>query len=361
MTAFNRFADGLPDRLLDLDDVALLEELAAPTLVRVPGTGDERPRAIACLLHGDEDTGYRAVLKVLRRSRTYPFDLFAVIGNVRAALADGGFRHRFLDDQEDFNRVWGREPTTPQRLAADGMLAELREAKVGALVDVHNNSGTNPYYAIVTELREEPINLATLFTTTLLHWELGNGTMMEALGDLCPAIAVECGLPGRRDSLAFAVDGLRRFLGAPPSSETTLERDYDLYGDMRKVMVRPGVRFAFGGEVGDGVDFVVDQDADAHNFRPVPAGHVLGRVAPGTPTPLLVEGPAHEDITADHVAVVGDTVVLTRPTTPVMMTRTADAARKDCLFYLATPRTPEGARGAQVERRQASLSPRRET
>jgi hypothetical protein len=32
--------------------------------------------------------------------------------------------------------------------------------------------------------------------------------------------------------------------------------------------------------------------------------------------------------------------VVIRPTTPVMMTRTVEAARKDCLFYLATELPP---------------------
>ncbi len=334
---FNRFEDGLPDRLLDLDDIELLEELERPTLIRVPGTGELPPRGIATLLHGDEDTGYRAVMRVLRRRRTYPFDLFVIVGNVRAALAGDGFSHRFLDDQEDFNRIWGAEPTTRMRLAADGILAELREAKISAVVDIHNNSGINPFYAIVTRLEEPSLNLATLFTTTVLHWQLGVHTLMEALADVCPAVAVECGLPGRSDSLSFAVDGIRRFLGNPEIAAAELERDYDLYGDLRKVTIRPEVRFSFGGELSDEVDFVVDQDADAYNFETVPAGHVIGRIPPGSSVPLQVGGIGGEDVTDQFVDVHDGQVVITREITPVMMTRTAAAARKDCLFYIATP------------------------
>lgn len=336
---YNRFDEGLPDRLLELDDIELLEELERPTLIRVPGTGELPPRGIATLLHGDEDTGYRAAMRVLRRKRSYPFDLFVIVGNVRAALAGGGFAHRFLDDQEDFNRIWGTEPTTRMRLAADGMLSDLREAKVSAMVDIHNNSGTNPFYAIVTRLEEASLNLATIFTTTVLHWQLGVHTLMEALTDVCPAVAVECGLPGRPDSLSFAVDGIRRFLGTPEIADTELERDYDLYGDLRKVTVRPEVRFSFGGELSDEIDFVVEQDADAYNFETVPAGHVIGRVTPGSAVPLQVGGIGGEDVTDRFVTVRDDQVVITREITPVMMTRTADAARKDCLFYIATPET----------------------
>lgn len=345
MSHFNHLPDGLPDALLDLDDVALLEELERPTLIRVPGSGEQPPRAVATLLHGDEDTGYRAVMRILRRRPSLSFDLHVVVGNVRAALEDGGFSHRFLDDQEDFNRIWGADPTTRMRLAADGILTELREAKISSLVDIHNNTGTNPFYAIVTRLDPDSLTLATTFTTTVLHWDLGVGTLMEALDDLCPAIAVECGMAGRHDSLSFAVDGLRRHLAAGPPADEPIERDFDLLGDLRKVVVRPEVRFRFGGALGEDVDFVVEQDADAHNFRPVPAGHVLGRVPSREACPLLVAGPDGEDVTAEYVEVRDDGEVVTRvPFTPVMMTRTAEAARKDCLFYIAAEKDPPLAR-----------------
>lgn len=333
---FNHFPEGLPDGMLELDDLELLRELERPTLIRIPGTAHGPPRAVATLLHGDEDTGYRAMMRVLRRRRSYPFDLHVIVGNVRAALADGGFRHRYLDDQEDFNRIWGAEPTTRLRHAAHGILTELREAKVASVVDIHNNSGTNPYYAIVTRLRPDELNLATIFTTTVLHWDLGVGTLMEALDDVCPTIAVECGLPGRIDSLSFAVDGIRRYLGAPPLDDLVIERDYDLFGQLMKVVVRPEVRFSFGGELGEAVDFVVEQDADTYNFRSVPPGHVVGRVPPGSAVPLRVEGHGG-DVTDEYVTVDGDLVITTREITPVMMTRTAEAARKDCLFYIAAP------------------------
>jgi hypothetical protein len=343
-----RFPDGLPDDLLDLDEFALLRELGRPTLIRVPGTGQARARAIACLLHGDESTGFQAALRVLRRRRTYPFDLYVVIGNVRAALEPPGFAHRFLDDQEDFNRIWGLgAPTTMQRRAADELLEELRAADLESLVDIHNNTGDNPFYAIVTLGSPEVINLATLFTTTLLRWDLGVNTLMEAMHDRCPSIAVECGLPGRPESLAFAVDALRRYLGAEPLATNQVLRDHDLLGGLRKVTVRPEVRFRFGGGLDDEVDLVLDRDLDVFNFVEVPGGHALGRVHPGSALPVRATDADGRDVTDEHFEVAGDQVVMRIAATPVMMTRTVTAARKDCLFYLATelpsPWGPSGA------------------
>lgn len=337
----NWFPDGLPDDLHGLSPLALLERLERPTLIRVPGTGEQAPRAAATLLHGDESTGLMALQKILERRLTYRFDFYVVIGNVRAALADGGFRHRYLDDQEDFNRIWGLgDPTTHLRLAADGILQRLRDAQIESLIDIHNNSGNNPFYAIITRDRPVVVNTATFFTTTLLFWDMQAHTLMEALEDECAAIAVECGLPSRPESLAFAVDGLRRYLGAGPMKTTDVRRDYDLLGGIRKVTVRPEVAFRFGGELADDVDFVVDGEADVHNFVRVEPGHVLGHVLPGAAMPLMVIDHTGADVTGEHFDVDNGRVVIVKEATPVMMTRTEEAARKDCLFYLADELAP---------------------
>ena len=327
--------DGLPEALLEAEDLEVLRALGRPTLIRLPGSGQQPPRAISALLHGDEVTGLQAVLKILRRRRTYPFDLYVLLGNVPAALADHGFAHRYLDDQEDFNRVWGGSGDTPLRQAAAEILDRLRGCGLESLVDVHNNTGDNPFYAIVTRRRPEVLNLATLFTTTLLYWDLGANTLMEALEDECASIAVECGLPGRPESLAFAVDALRRYLGEPALRADRVVRDHELLGDLRKVVVREGVRFRFGGGVSDDIDLALAADADVHNFVEVPAGHTLGMVRPGAPVPVRATDATGTDVTDRYFAVRDGALVTTVAATPVMMTRTVEAARKDCLFYLA--------------------------
>ena len=338
---YRRFPDGLPDELLDADELELLRALERPTLIRVPGDGLQEPRAIAALLHGDESTGFQAVHQVLRRRRRYPFDLYVVIGNVQAALVAPGFAHRFLDDQEDMNRIWGLgEPTTTQRRAVDGILAELMSTGLESLVDIHNNTGDNPFYAVITQDRPDVINLASLFTTTMVRWDLEVHTLMEALHGTCASIAIECGLPGRPESLAFALDGLRRYLGAPPLRHDHITSDHDLLGGLRRVMIRPEVRFRFGGELTDDLDLVLVADGDVYNFAEVPAGHVLGQVHPHAALPVRVVDAFDQDVTEEHVMIEGDRLVLTEPTTPVMMTRTVEAARKDCLFYLATEVPP---------------------
>lgn len=331
-----RFPDGPPDGLLDLDERAFLRELGGPTWLRIPGTGELPARAVATLLHGDESTGVQALLRVLRRRRRYPFDLHVVVGNVEAALDGTGFARRYLPGQEDLNRVWRRDaPTSALRRAADGILDDLLARPLERLVDVHNTSGANPFYAIVPDTRPGTLNLASLFTTTVLRWDLEAHTLLEAVADRCTAVAVECGLPGRPDSLAFAIDALRRYLGDGPLETARLCRDVDLVGALRKVRVHPGAQLRFGGDLTSDLDLVVVPDADRFNFAEVPAGHTLGWVHPDRPLPVEVVDATGRDVTARELQVIEGELVTARPAVPVMMTRTVAAARTDCLTYLA--------------------------
>ncbi len=342
--------DGLPTELLAADERSLLRELGGPTLVRIPGGQDQAPRALSVLLHGDEPTGFQALLKVLRRSPVLPYDLYVFVGNVRAALASPGYAMRYLDDQEDLNRVWQAGPDPgPLREAALTAYDHLEAAGVSSLVDLHNTSGDTPYYAIMTQVSPGTINLASRFSSRLVHWELCQGALVERISTRCPAIAVECGLAGRRASFDFALDGVRRYLTPEPLVTDRVSADHDLLGGLHRVTVHPGARFRFGGELTDDLDLVIPTDADRSNFVEVAAGHVLGRVRTDGPLPVAVQAPDGRDATDEMLTVQDGDLRLRRAAIPVMMTRTVVAVRKDCLVYLAVdPTRPPAASNAAM-------------
>ncbi len=334
--------DGYDDLkpLLDGSDEDVLVTLAKPTLVRVPGT-DPRPRArlVSALLHGNEDSGYRAVLEVLRAGAHYPFDLWVFIGNVRAASHDGWFAHRYLDDQEDFNRTWGLgAPTTRMRRCADAVLDVLSEADLEAAVDIHNNTGVNPYYAVVPDPTDEALSLAAAVADTVLRWPLRAHTLMEALSPMCPAVSIECGLPGLPANHAYATAALRRFL-ALPAIHTDGAGPQRMFDMQHRVVVRQEVPFAFGGALTDELDLVLNVGIDAHNFGMLLADTNLGRVHPGAAMPLLSTDMRGRDTSDRFFAVRRDgALVVTEDVTPVMWTTTVQQTRRDCLCYFARRR-----------------------
>jgi hypothetical protein len=332
--------DSLEPALLRLDARELLQELARPTLARLPGTGSAAPRAVVVLQHGDEHTGIDALLEVLRTHPPLPFDLHVLFGNVTAALAPPGFAHRMLPGQPDMNRAWRADgsievPDDALSVATREALRRLRSLDLAAAVDLHNTTGANPFHAIVSRPDPVAIEVAALFTTMVVVWDQRKHTLMEALSDHCPTVAVECGLAGPPASHAFAVDGLRRFLGVHDPRTLRASTYVDVLGRMRRVEVEPGVRFRFGGELDPEVDLVIAPDADRRNGVHQRPGWTLGRYRTSAP-PLRVLDVDGADVTASMLAFDAGTIRVTAAVTPLMMTRTVAAAQADCLTYLLT-------------------------
>jgi hypothetical protein len=340
---FHRFTgyDELPDVLAGSDEDVLVALGGKPALLRIPGT-DARPRArfVSCLLHGNEDSGYRAVLELLRRKDAYPFDLWVFIGNTRAARQEGWFAHRYLDDQEDFNRVWGLgNPTTRMRRCADAVLAELAAQDLEGAIDLHNNTGDNPPYAVLPVRTPGHLRLAGLCADTGLLWPFRAHALMEALSPACPVVALECGRTGEERGTAYALAAIDRFLTSDLSPDARPNQPERLFELVARVTVRPEVRFAFGGVLSDGVDLVLAPGLDTANFGMLLADTHLGRVDPGTAMPLEAVTVDGADQSGRYFRVREDgCLVVTEDLTPAMMTTTVQQTRRDCLFYLTRRR-----------------------
>jgi hypothetical protein len=328
--------------LVEGSDTDVLTRLGGkPALLHLPGTGPGAAgpaRLVAVLLHGNEDSGFRALCSWLRDRPVVAQPMWLFIGNTRAATQNGWYADRYLDDQEDFNRVWGIEPaTTRMRLCAKEVLGLVTAAPLEAAIDVHNNTGDNPVYTIIPTPDAATEALAASLTGIGLLWGTQQHTLMQALEGICPAVAVECGLAGVDANVEIAREVIERFVAADGFAEgmtpaRMLEVRY-------RVEVRPEVTFRFGDEVaadvGEEVDFVIAPGLDAANFGNLPAGTVLGRTVAGGESPLVVLDDDGQDRTRALIQVNGDgAVTLTRAVIPAMMTRTAEQTRRDCLFYV---------------------------
>lgn len=332
-----RRIDGYEDLkpLLEGSDRDVLAALGDdPVLVRIPAASPgSRPRArlISCLLHGNEPSGFQATIELLRRGERFPFDLWVLFGNIRAATEGPLFGHRHLDDQEDLNRVWGvAVPSTEMQQTAAAILAELWSADLEAAIDLHNNTGRNPYYAILTRPTPAGQQLAAQCADTVLLWGQSMHTLMEALAPRCPAVSVECGAAHLADGREYAAAVVHRFL--------TAER-FDGRGPTRETRV---VQTAWRVTVEPEADLDLVPGLDVYNFGVLPAGQPIGRVRPGAPMPLRATAmsagavPLPHDVT-DHLfrlTADGD-VVVTTDVMPIMMTTSVQQARRDCLFYTA--------------------------
>lgn len=326
--------------LLGATPVDFLRNLGGPAVFRIPGRDRSRARGLSTLLHGNEPSGLRALHGWLSDGVVPSIDLVIFVGAVEAALEGSGFVHRTLPGRRDLNRCFQPPFEGGEGLLASQALRLLRESGCEALVDLHNNTGHNPAYGVVTRLDAARLNLTALFARRVVHSELRLGTLVEATAGDFPGIALECGRAGDPAADAVARAGLERYAALEHlERRRVLEPGLDVLEDPIRVCARAGVRLRFGERAAEDADLTLLGDIDRHNFEWLPPGVPVGFVGPGAGWPLEAFGADGEDVSRDLFALRDGLLETRRAGVPIMMTTDVAVARSDCLFYFARPRT----------------------
>jgi len=332
----------VPPALLAAEPAELARVLGGPTLIHLPGRRD-RPLFVSTLLHGNEDTSWLAARELLRRyrERELPRALSLFIGNVAAAAA--GVRR--LDGQLDYNRAWpgGEAAAGPECALMHAVVEEMRVCAPFASVDIHNNTGLNPHYACVNRLDQPFLQLATLFSRTVIYFLRPRGVQSLAFAGLCPAVTVECGKAGNPHNTAHALEYLEACLHlAEFHPHPVSPHDIDLYHTVATVKIREDVSFGFGAAEGE---LALGDDLDRFNFRDLVPGTVWGRQPSDRPLALAVTDEEGRDVSARYFRREADgRISLQVAATPSMLTLDRRVIRQDCLCYLME-RLPYGADG----------------
>lgn len=325
----------LPPALLSCDARRLGDVLPGPTLVHLPGRRPE-PLFVSALLHGNETSGLRAIqqLLVANAGRELPRALSIFFGNVEAAQA--GVRR--LDAQPDYNRVWpgGVLPEgDPQARAVQRLFGEvlesMRSRRVFASIDLHNTTGHNPYYCCVTALDVPHLQLASLFSRTVVHFRRPEGTQTSAFSKLCPSVACECGQASDPQGAVRAAEFVTAVLHlAEIPAHPVRSGDIHLFHTVATVRLRDGVSFSFDGSP---ATLRFGSELEWFNFRELEAGTVLARCADDAPACLDVRDEQDRDVGAQFLVHRNGRIELRRGVMPAMLTRDARAVRQDCLCY----------------------------
>ncbi len=321
----------LPAEFIDAQPEQLADLLGGPTLVHLRGRR-EHPLFVSVLLHGNETTGLLAVQALLQRyyDRELPRSLSLFIGNVDAAR-DG---LRRLAGQPDYNRVWpGTEcQDTPEKRMMTEVFDIMRERRPFASVDVHNNTGINPHYACINRIDHRYVQLASLFSRTLVYFTRPKGVQSLAFSEICPAVTVECGkvgqVAGEQHALEF-LDACLHLNELP--DQPVADQDVDVFHTVAIVRVPRSYSFGFGDTSAD-INFI--EDLDHLNFRELPAGSTLAYLNGVTDLPLEASDEQGNEVASRYFTVKDGLLQTARPLMPSMFTLDERVIRQDCLGYL---------------------------
>lgn len=334
---------------------AFLAGLGRPTLLRIPGRDRSRVRVVTTLLHGNEPSGLRALHAWLRSDPAPAVDVIAIIASVETAMHGDGFVHRALPGRRDLNRCFFGPADDPEGALAAAILEALRAAAPEAVIDIHNNTGHNPAYAVGPHAGERELALCAHFGDRFVHSTLRLGALVEATIGFAPSATIEVGRAGDPAADRTALVGLESYVAAEdPTAAPEGDRTMQVYQDPRRVSLRPGISLAFADAPVEGADLTIRADVERHNFVTVAAGEPIGWVRADVDRPLEVRCADGRDHTDDSFAISEGRLALRRGGVPIMVTTNAAVARSDCLFYLVQPvemetpkRRPEDAASSQ--------------
>jgi len=316
----------------------MLANLGGPGLVRVSGRDRGRCRVVVTLLHGNEPSGLYAVHSWLRSRQEPAVDAVFIIASVAAALHEPLFSHRMLPDGRDLNRCFHGPADDREGALAANILGEIERAGAECVIDIHNNTGHNPAYAVATRIGAAELRLASLFSQRFVHSDLRIGSLMEAV-PTAPCVTIECGKV--RDptaervaragiDLLFSIDHLE--------SIVTPWEQMEILESLVRVRALDGVRLAIGTQVNPEADLTISSDIDSLNFTTVAAGTRIGWVGKECRWPVEARDASGQDRSAELFVVERGALLSRASWIPIMMTTDPVIARQDCLFYVVKRR-----------------------
>jgi hypothetical protein len=262
-------------------------------------------------------------------------DTYLFLGAVEASRAGSGFSFRMLPGHRDLNRCFRAPFDGDDGQVAEQALTLLRQAHPEAVIDLHNNTGHNPAYAIGTRIEGARLGLCGLFSNRYIASALRLGTFMEAFDDLAPSLTIECGRAGDPAADATAHAGLLRLMRLPRVDSTFVGgMAVSILTNPVRVSLRAGLELAFDERPRPEADLTLDAEIDRHNFEFLPAGTRLGWIRAGCCWPLLAADAEGRDQSRELFAVEEGTLVARRSFIPIMMTTDVAVALADCLFYV---------------------------
>ncbi|MCZ0945316.1 MAG: peptidase M14, partial [Gammaproteobacteria bacterium] len=244
---------------------------------------------------------------------------------------------RTLPDQADFNRIW-----RPASGIAAEVLATIGDEPLMAVVDLHNNTGKNPAYAVLTDLSPGSLGLARLHGGVGVIVEEPDTVLTRAFAGRAPSIALELGPVGDPEATGRAARYLDGLLSLPEAPTARIE-DLRLYRTLARVHPPADATFGFSTAGQGKLDLVLNGGIEENNFRPLPAGTEFGQARNGFNLQVLDN--RHRDVTSQFLDVRDGRILATRTLMPAMYTTDASVVRQDCLCYLMAPAVDGGQSG----------------
>ena len=326
----------IPDGLLDTHPKDLHRILPGPSLIFIPGQ-ENPPLFVSTLLHGNEITGFQAVQRLLKESPILPRSLILFLGNIEATKEG----QRRLSHQPDYNRIWDGGSSQEELMAQEVINVVTQENPLLA-IDIHNNSGRNPFYGCINQKKRDHLALAFLFSSTIVYFTEPRNVLSVAFSKYCPTTIIECGQSGQPESEAFAYSGLRKAFGISQSQPLGSDDNYpgEYFEVVAKLVISPEVSIGHSKNQALGPHQVVlRHDLEELNFQKLIPGTFWAESQSAYHLKMIDK--ENRDITEEFFDWSEQRLTLKKTFVPSMLTTDETMIHQDCLGYVMLPREIE--------------------
>ena len=215
---------------------------------------------------------------------------------------------------------------------AQRVLSIMRERGIFGSIDLHNNTGLNPHYACVNRIDHRFLQLASLFSRTLVYFQRPRGVQSMAFAELCPAVTCECGKVGDESGVNHALEYLETCLHLADIPDHPVHgSDVHVFHTVATIKVPAHIEFSF---VDDQAPLYFAEGLEHCNFRELPADTLLAWRRPDSGAYLEVRDEAGREAGEAFLDYGDRDIRLRRSFMPAMLTRDEQVIRQDCLCYL---------------------------
>jgi len=311
---------------IDLDYVHTL--IDGPCLFHLKGEID-RPLFVSTLLHGNETTSFIVLQRLIQkyRNQKLPRDLIIFVGNTLAAEKG----RRQLPGQPDYNRIWAGTETPEQRMAQE-VIKYASEQNLFANIDIHNNTGMNPYYGCVNRLEPEYVQLASLFSDKIVYFTEPHEVQSNAFAAICPSVTIEAGQSGDLEGIDVTYNYIEKVLHLK-QFEPTIDLDHvGVFHTIARIRVHPDAIVDFQNNENMDVDISFIKDLETKNFSYIPTGYHLGYLK--NKDLIRVYDDSNSDVTDQYIKLIKNQLITNQMFIPSMFTKNIEVMKSDCLGYV---------------------------
>jgi len=323
------YLNEIPAGFLDLDPRDFHTIFSGPTIIELAGV-EKQPLFISTLLHGNETSGIFALQMLLKKycagNETLPRSVIIFLGNLSAAKDN----LRALDGQPDYNRIWGEGDTDVHTMAQE-VKQFAKNKNIFACIDIHNNTGWNPYYGCINTLENQFLNLTKLFSRRVVYFIRPTEVLSIAFKEFTTAITLECGQSGDMMGIQRCVDFLEAVLLLDKIDDSPISNDeVSVFHSVAAVKVPDSSSMGFTANAQ--TDFRFVPNLESLNFMELPEHSLIGWRS-SSAHKLIVADEKGNDVADQFINYDGHEIRIKRPIVPSMLNVDERIIRQDCLGY----------------------------